>query len=149
MKERNSNSIIIPTPIIWRTIRLFFSINYYFFRLWFAAPGILVPPPGTEPTPPALGAESRNQWTAKDVPEKYFSFFFFLNSCIKAYRLTSPLVVFLGSLFRTTWVPTGPTISLVLAAECWLSCNPGCLCLIPPKGAQLTFPLHSCVWSLQ
>ena len=30
--------------------------------------GILVPQPGIEPTPPAVEAQSRNHWTAREVP---------------------------------------------------------------------------------
>ena len=30
--------------------------------------GILVPQPGIKPTPPAVEAQSRNHWTAREVP---------------------------------------------------------------------------------
>ena len=33
--------------------------------------GILVPQPGTEPVLPALGTESLNHWTGRDVPEGF------------------------------------------------------------------------------
>ena len=32
--------------------------------------GLLVPRPGIEPTPPALEAQSLNQWTAREVPDQ-------------------------------------------------------------------------------
>ena len=33
------------------------------------ARGILIPPPGIEPVPPALEAQSLNHWTAREVPD--------------------------------------------------------------------------------
>ena len=40
----------------------------FFFWLHHAACGILVPPPGIEPVPPAVEAWSLNHWTAREVP---------------------------------------------------------------------------------
>ena len=37
-----------------------------------AACGILVPQPGMEPGPPALGAWSLNHWTTREVPSECF-----------------------------------------------------------------------------
>ena len=39
-----------------------------FFWLCRLACGILVPQPGIEPVPPAVEAQSRNHWTAREVP---------------------------------------------------------------------------------
>ena len=36
----------------------------------------LVPQPGIEPGPPALGAWSLTHWTAREVPESFFIYFF-------------------------------------------------------------------------
>ena len=36
--------------------------------MWHAGCGILVPQPGIEPAPPAVGAQSPNPWTAREVP---------------------------------------------------------------------------------
>ena len=44
----------------------------FFFLLCRAACGILVPQPGIEPVPPALGAWSLNHWTAREVPQLFF-----------------------------------------------------------------------------
>ena len=41
----------------------------------FRSCGILVPWPGIEPMPPALGAWSLNHWTAREVPCRLFFFF--------------------------------------------------------------------------
>ena len=44
---------------------------FFFFFLPHHACGILVPPPGMEPTPPALEARRLNHWTAREVPVLY------------------------------------------------------------------------------
>ena len=41
----------------------------FFFGPHHTACGILVPPPGIEPTSSALGAQSFNHWTIREVPE--------------------------------------------------------------------------------
>ena len=41
---------------------------YFFFQLCHAAYGILVPQPGIEPMPSALGAQILNYWTIREVP---------------------------------------------------------------------------------
>ena len=38
----------------------------------------LVPQQGIEPVPPALGAQSLNHWTAREVPEGFFFFFYII-----------------------------------------------------------------------
>ena len=52
-----------------------FNIENGFFFFW---PGrvacrILVPQPGTEPVPPAVEAQSLNQWTTREFPRMAFS----------------------------------------------------------------------------
>ena len=42
------------------------------FGLPHEACGILVPSPGIEPVPPALGAWSLNHWARREVPRYYF-----------------------------------------------------------------------------
>ena len=42
------------------------------FWLPHEACGILVPSPGIEPVPPALGAWSLNHWASREVPRYYF-----------------------------------------------------------------------------
>ena len=49
-------------------------VYLFIFRLHCVACGILAPRPGIEPMPPALGAQSLNHWTTREVPA-----FFFLN----------------------------------------------------------------------
>ena len=44
------------------------SFGFCFLWLHCAACGIPVPPPGIEPTPTAVEAESLNHWTAREVP---------------------------------------------------------------------------------
>ena len=41
----------------------------FFFWPCFVAYELLVPQPGTEPRPPALGARSLNHWTTREVPK--------------------------------------------------------------------------------
>ena len=48
-------------------IYLFICLFIYLF-LHLAACGILVPQPGIKPVSPALGAQSLNHWTAREVP---------------------------------------------------------------------------------
>ena len=45
---------------------MFFTV--FFFWSPRAACGILVPQPEIKPVPPALGAQSLNHWTAREVP---------------------------------------------------------------------------------
>ena len=49
----------------------------------------LVPRPGFEPGPPALGAQSLIHWTTREVPSSVFSIH--LNFEHKYFKLTSPL----------------------------------------------------------
>ena len=44
----------------------------FIFWLRREACGILVPQPGMEPVPPALGAQSPNLWTTREVPTSYY-----------------------------------------------------------------------------
>ena len=46
-----------------------FSQMFLFFWLHSVACGILVPQPGIKPVPSALGAQSLNHWTAREVPQ--------------------------------------------------------------------------------
>ena len=39
----------------------------FFFLLLSMACGILIPPPGMEPGPPAFGTQSLNHWTSREV----------------------------------------------------------------------------------
>ena len=63
----------------WKHI-IFFSyvgfvvVLFYFFSFWScpAAYGILVPPAGMEPTPPALEAQSLNHWITSEIPSTSF-----------------------------------------------------------------------------
>ena len=49
-----------------------YSTGLFFFFFWprHVARGILVPRPGMEHVPPALGARSFNHWTAREVPHQ-------------------------------------------------------------------------------
>ena len=53
------------------------KIFIYLF-IYLAASGLscsmwdLVPQPGMEPGPPALGAQSLSLWTTREVPERFF-----------------------------------------------------------------------------
>ena len=47
-------------------------VRLFFLRPRHVAYGILVPRPGIEPMPPALGAWSLNHWTAREVPVRLF-----------------------------------------------------------------------------
>ena len=47
-------------------------LSFFFFWPHHAARGILVPQPGTEPTPLALEAWSLNHWTAAEVLYLFF-----------------------------------------------------------------------------
>ena len=47
--------------------------SFLFFWPHCVVHGILVPRPGIEPMPPAVEAQSPNQWTALEVPATYFS----------------------------------------------------------------------------
>ena len=54
----------------------FVYLYLFIFTFWHVACGILVPWPGIEPMPPALGAQNLNHWTTREVQH----YFFFLNS---------------------------------------------------------------------
>ena len=56
-----------------------FFHRFFFFRLCYAARGILIPPPGIELRPPALEAQSLNHWTTRKVPQMLSSIL--LSSC--------------------------------------------------------------------
>ena len=58
---------------------VFFTDFLFFFRLCYAARGILIPPPGIELRPPALEAQSLNHWTTRKVPQMLSSIL--LSSC--------------------------------------------------------------------
>ena len=47
--------------------------NRFFFWLRRVACGILVPPPGLEPVPPAVEARNLNHWTLREVPRFLFN----------------------------------------------------------------------------
>ena len=53
----------------WDPALYSFFLITYLFRPHLEAYGILVPQPGTEPTPPALDAWSLNHWTARNFPK--------------------------------------------------------------------------------
>ena len=42
--------------------------NFFFFDCAVRLAGILIPRPGIEPMPPAVEAQSPNQWTAREFP---------------------------------------------------------------------------------
>ena len=48
------------------------KLHFLFFSWLYQALGILVPQPGIEPIPPALGEQSFNHWTTKEVPVTAF-----------------------------------------------------------------------------
>ena len=52
----------------WNFFTLLVFFSFFFFWPHYAACGILVPRPGIEPVPPALGAQSLNHWTTREVP---------------------------------------------------------------------------------
>lgn len=45
---------------------------YLIFMLWCTACGIVVPQPGMETVPAAVGVQSLNQWINREVPGLYF-----------------------------------------------------------------------------
>ena len=45
---------------------------FFFFLPYQAVCGILIPQPGIEPVPPALGAQSLNHWTTRKSPFSLF-----------------------------------------------------------------------------
>ena len=63
--KTNTYSMILLT---W-FFGVFLSFTGLFFTSWLCleACGILVPPPGTEPVPPAVEAQSPNHWTIREV----------------------------------------------------------------------------------
>ena len=65
-------------------IYLFF---FFFCTTWHA--GILVPPPGIQPMPPAVEVQSLNYWTAREVPR-------YLSSLVKClFESFAPLFIYL------------------------------------------------------
>ena len=67
------------------------------FYFWYVACKILVLWPGIKPLPPALGAQSLNDWTTREVLKKKKSCFFFLNSISESQESRHGLVPFSGS----------------------------------------------------
>ena len=69
---------------------IYISGTYYFFSLFFGpsctACGILVPRPGMEPLPPALGASSLKHWTPREIPGQYIW-------CFKPLRLAKEIFI--------------------------------------------------------
>ena len=59
---------------------IIFASTFFFFWPCHAACGILVPQPGIEPTPPALEAQSLNNWTPGKSLQVLLKFGFFLLS---------------------------------------------------------------------
>ena len=55
----------------WSLPPLLYLFIYLFIYFWprHTACGILVSQPGVKPAPPALQAQSLNQWTAREVPD--------------------------------------------------------------------------------
>ena len=73
---------------------LFFFLQGFFFcgawgvgRKGYAACGILVPQPGIEPMPPALGQWSLKHWTTREIPQLDF-----LNFVLGYSQLTSNIM---------------------------------------------------------
>ena len=91
------NSLFLPTESIFFILNLFIYYLFYLFilaalglsmacRIFIAACGLfscgtwtlgcgmwdLVPWPGIEPGPPALGVQSLTHWTTREVPESIF-----------------------------------------------------------------------------
>ena len=56
---------ILKAFIEFITVLLLFNV---FFSSCHKACGVLAPRPGNEPAPPALGKQSLNHWTAREVP---------------------------------------------------------------------------------
>ena len=52
---------------LWGFLVFFFLVGFFFFWLYGAASGTLVPQPGTEPAPLALGAWSLYHWPVREV----------------------------------------------------------------------------------
>ena len=64
---------------------------FFFFGPSCATCGILVPRPGMEPLPPALGAQSLKHWTAREIPGQYLW-------CFKPLRLAKEIFCFVFEL---------------------------------------------------
>ena len=67
------------------------------FRPCHAACGVLVPQPGTERVPPALGAQSLNHWTTREASQLdiFFShFIFFINLILLHLNLSTWYIFF-------------------------------------------------------
>ena len=69
---------LIPLNYTLKMVRMINFMLCLFLSFWPRCVGcrIFVPQPGMEPLPPAVEAQSLNQWTARKVPF-FFSFFFF------------------------------------------------------------------------
>ena len=60
---------------MWLGCKWVLCVCVWFFIYLFighVACGILVPPSGFKPVPPALGAQSLNRWTTREVPSFFF-----------------------------------------------------------------------------
>ena len=77
---------------------------------------ILVPPPGTEPMPPALGELSLNHWTAREVPQIIFDGFSIFFYQISLWSLLMTLVV----LFILTGTMLGPELLASIPAAVYV-----------------------------
>ena len=66
-------------------LAIFFLFIFLFFRLHHEACGILVPWPGFELVPPALGTWNLNHWTAREVPGYFLIFvYLFIFGCARS-----------------------------------------------------------------
>ena len=66
-------SLVMKKGEAWKYVVLFYFIFYLLiFLASHVACGILVPQPGMEPEPHAVGARSLNHWTAREVPAILF-----------------------------------------------------------------------------
>ena len=72
VKERWRNcSRLKETNSVYQLHTTCNSAFFFFFLSWphRTSCGLLVPPPGIEPTPPALEAQSLNHWTTREAPQ--------------------------------------------------------------------------------
>ena len=67
---------------------------FFFFFLYHAARGILVPGPGIEPQATAVKAQSCNHWSARELPRDLFS--------LLLWSLNFPVTVFIPLLLYNT-----------------------------------------------
>ena len=80
-KGWNWGKILVFLLFFFFLLAGFLSFIYFiFFWPCPTACGILVPPPGIEPAPPALEAWSLNHWTAREVPR--FLYFLIMRSLL-------------------------------------------------------------------